>query len=384
MADQTSVIASGNLASAQRTVTGVLGQLVFLGVSDQDALELFTGAGLPARSLTEPDFPISLQQELVICLGLIRRLAPGRSAVRLFFQNMHKIGIENLGVLGMAMRHAATAVAALQVCLNFPQLTWGHSRLVVQRQSKISLFTFTMQRPKIRDASRAEIDALVEYCLTLDLVTSLRNIQDIANLDATPLYITLPFAQPCDWHLVENTLPCPVEFASTEACLAFSGAVDNTPLPKANPLVYRSYVAIAEKLSLMLAEDISLTERVTRWLWAYTPPLKRGEVASQLAMSERSLTRQLGNEGTSYATLLASVQAERAKNYLCNPRLTVTEVGYRLGYTEPAAFSRAFTKWTGASPLKWRKDYIAFDDVTVNQERAAPLHGKDHANSQLG
>ena len=358
MDNQTAVIASGNLASSQRTITGLLGQLVFLNVPDADALKLFTDAGLPPRALAEPDFPISLQQELTICMALVRRLGKQRPAVRIFFQRMHNIGIENLGVLGMAMRHSATAVAALQVCLNFPQLTWGHSRLVVKREADVTLFTFTMQRPEIRDTSEADIDALVEYCLALDLVTSLRNIQDIANEGAVPLYITLPFEQPADWHLVQETLPCAVEFSGAEACLAFSGGFDNTPLPRANPLVYRSYVSIAEKLSLMLAEEISLTERVTRWLWAYTPPLKRGEVASQLAMSERSLTRQLGNEGTSYATLLASVQAERARNYLRNRSLTVSEVGYRLGYTEPATFTRAFTKWTGSSPLKWRRQHI--------------------------
>jgi AraC-like DNA-binding protein len=367
MSDETTVIASGNLASPRRTITGLLGQLVFLGVSDKDALAVFTDAGLPARALEEPDFPISLQQELIICIALVRRLSSERSAVRIFFQSMHKVGIENLGVLGMAMRHAATAVAALQVCLNFPQLTWGHSRMVVRRESNISLFTFTMQRPVIRDAAAADIDSLVEYCLALDLVTSLRNIQDIANSDDSPLYITFPFPQPADWHLVQGNLPCPVEFSCAEACLAFSAAFDDTPLPRANPLVYRSYVSIAEKLSLMLSEEISLTERVTRWLWAYTPPLKRGEVASQLAMSERSLTRQLGNEGTSYATLLANVQAERARNYLRNPSLSVSEAGYRLGYTEPATFTRAFTKWTGSSPLKWRKHHIPSANALVTK-----------------
>jgi AraC-like DNA-binding protein len=359
MTDQTTVVASGNLASARRTVTGLLGQLVFLDVNDQDALAMFTDAGLPARALEEPDFPIALEQELVICMALVRRLGMHRSSVRVFVQNMHKMGIENLGVLGMAMRHAATTVEALQVCLNFPQLTWGHSRLVVRRQSRVSLFTFTMQRPQLRDASTEDIDSLVEYCLALDLITSLRNIQDIVDTEKAPLYITFPFPQPPDWHRVEASLPCPVEFSAAEACLAFPAAFDDTPLPRANPLIYRSYVSIAEKLSLMLAEDISLTERVTRWLWAYTPPLKRGEVASQLAMSERSLTRQLGNEGTSYAKLLASVQEERARNYLRNPSLTVSEVGYRLGYTEVATFTRAFTKWTGSSPLKWRKQNIA-------------------------
>ena len=357
MAEQGTVIASGNLASAQRTITGLLSQLVFLNVDDQDALKMFTDAGLPARALAEPDFPISLQQELIVCLALVRRLQGERSAVRVFFQSMNKMGIENLGVLGIAMRHAATAVASLQVCFNFPQLTFGHSRLVVARQPNASLYTFTMQRPEIRNASAADIDQLVAYCLALDLVSALRNIEDVVAADEAPLYITFPFAEPPDWHLVRDTLPCPVEFSQAEARLAFPVTFDDTPLPRANPLVYRSHVAIAEKLSLMQAEDISLTERVTRWLWAYTPPLKRGEVASQLAMSERSLTRQLGKEDTSYATLLATVQAERARNYLRNPTITVSEVGYRLGYTEPATFTRAFTKWTGSSPLKWRKHF---------------------------
>jgi hypothetical protein len=76
-----------------------------------------------ARALQELDFPISLQQELTVCMALVRHLGKDRLAVRVFFQGMQQMGIENLGVLGMAMRHAATAVATLQVCLNFPQLT---------------------------------------------------------------------------------------------------------------------------------------------------------------------------------------------------------------------------------------------------------------------
>jgi AraC-like DNA-binding protein len=226
---------------------------------------------------------------------------------------------------------------------------------VVRRQPQVSEFVFSMERPQIRDTSALDIDRLVEYCLVLDLLTSLRNIQDIFNPEAAPLHISFPFAEPADWHRVRDTLPCPVDFCCAEACLAFPAALDDTPLPKANPLVFKSFVSIAEKQSLMLAEEISLTERVVRWLWAYAPPLKRGEVASQLAMSERSLTRQLGQEGTSYAQLLTAVQEERAKNFLRNHLLSVSEIGYRLGYSEPAAFTRAFTKWTGRSPLSWRK-----------------------------
>ena len=351
------VIASGNLATARRTITGVLGQLLLLNVSDRAALEIFTDAGLPARTLAEPDFPISLDQELLICLALARQLGE-RSPARAFFDAREQMGIENLGVLGMAMRHAATAIEALKVCLTYPQLSWGHCRMVVRRQTDASLFSFSMQRPLIRDASTRDIDSLVEYCILLDLVTSMRNIEGIVASGQPPRYITFPFREPADWAEIRDQLPCPVHFSQEEACLAFPAAFDDTPLPRANPLVYRSYVSLARTLSLMLAEDIGISERVSRWLWACTPPLRRGEIAKQLGMSERSLTRALAGENTSYAGLLARVQMERAQNFLRNRTLAVTEISERLGYSEPAAFTRAFSKWTGTSPLKWRNQNL--------------------------
>jgi AraC-like DNA-binding protein len=357
MESQATVIASGNLATSRRTITGVLGQFALLSVNDSTALEILTDTGLPPRALDEPDFPISLNQELLVCLALCRLLGE-RSAVRAFFDTRDYMGIENLGVLGMAMQHAATAVEALKVCLTYPQLSWGHCRMVVRKQQEVSLFSFSMERPTLRDASSEEVDRLVEYCLALDLFTSLRNIEDIVATGQPPRYITFPFPEPEDWADISNRLPYPVHFSGEEACIAFPANFDDTPLPRAKPLLYKSYVSIAEQQSLMLAEDISLTERVTRWLWAYTPPLKRGEIARQLAMSERSLTRQLGAENTSYAALLVHVQKERAQNFLRNPKLAVTEISERLGYSEPAAFTRAFSNWTGTSPLKWRKQNL--------------------------
>ena len=354
MATAITVIASGNLATNRRPITGVLGQLGLLDVDDRAALAIFTDAGLPGRALEEPDFPISLQQELEICSALVRRLGSDVSPITLFFGARHQMGIENLGVVGMAMRHADTALDALKVCLDFPQLTWGHSRMIVSKTADTTRFSFTMERPTLRDASATHIDRVVEYGVVLDLLSSLRNIEDIVADEEAPLYITLPFPQPADWFQVADDLPCPVEFLADEACLVYSSVLEGEALPRANPLVYRSFVSIAKKLSQMLAEEISVRERVTRWLWAYTPPLRRGEIAQQLAMSERSLTRQLRAEGTSYAELLAQVQAERAKNFLRNPALSVSEIGYRLGYSEPAAFTRAFTNWEGVSPLKWR------------------------------
>lgn len=359
MAKDGTVIASGNLATNRRTISGVLGQLALLGIDPRNGVKLLTSAGLPRRALEEPDFPISLQQELTVCTALATSLGTDRSPAVVLFNAMPRMGIENLGVLGMAMRHAPTAIEALRTCLIYPQLTWGHSRMVVSRQDGASLFAFGMERPRLRDSTEEQIDRVVDYCLALDLVSALRNIQDILASDQPPLFIDFPFPQPPDWNTLQRQPPCPVRFSAKAACFAFAGTLDDSPLPHANPLLYRSYTSIAKNLSQMLADDSLISERVTRWLWAYTPPPRRAEIAQLMSMSERSLTRQLGREGTSYIELLAHVQQERAKNFLRDPALSVAEIGYRLGYTEPAAFSRAFTRWTGIAPLRWRRSTAA-------------------------
>jgi len=362
MLDDSTVITSGNLATPRRTVSGILGLFSLIAASDKLARDLITDAGLPPRALEEPDFPVSLEQELYVTQAVVRITATTCSPVSTLFEQRGLFGIESLGVLGMAMRHAATAAQALKVCLTYPQLTWGHSRMVVRSSGDLSLFCYSMERPVVREASDKDIDILMQHCLVMDLLSTLRNIEDIVESPVPPLYIHFPFTQPQDWQRLQVELPCVVKFDQQQTCLAYPGLMDDTPLPRANPLLHRTYVSIAEKLSLMLAEDVGMTERVSRWLWAYSPPLKRGEIARQLAMSERTFTRQLKAEGSSYAQLLATVQEERARTFLRNRALTVSEIGYRLGYAEPAAFSRAFSKWTGLSPLKWRAQLSELPD----------------------
>jgi len=355
MPSNDTVIASGNLATSRRTIMSVLAQCALLEIDNAHALEIFTSSGLPGRALEELEFPISLDRELLILNALVSSFASQTSPTVRLFRRLEKFGIETLGVLGMAMRHADSALKALEICLTYPQLTGGHSRLVVRRRSGEIQLSFTMERPAIHNSSDDEIDNLVQYCVLLDLINSMRNIAGIVGPEVTPRYIKLPFDQPQDWGELAAPLPCPVHFAQSEACLAYNSQLENLTNPHANPLLYKSYVSLAGKMSQMLGEDFSYRERVTRWLWAYTPPPNRREVAALLAMSERNLTRHLGNEGTSYAHLLAQVQEQRAKNYLRKHKLTLTQISDELGYAEPAAFSRAFSQWTGLSPGRWRK-----------------------------
>jgi len=76
-----------------------------------------------------------------------------------------------------------------------------------------------------------------------------------------------------------------------------------------------------------------------------------------LATSARSLQRKLAAAGTSFQELLDTTRRDAAARYLEDRTLSVGEVAYLLGYSEPAAFHRAFKRWNGITPLEFRRQH---------------------------
>jgi AraC-like DNA-binding protein len=78
-------------------------------------------------------------------------------------------------------------------------------------------------------------------------------------------------------------------------------------------------------------------------------------VAARLGMSRRSLSRKLEEQGTSFRRLLCDVRCACAVRLLLLESYSVNEISERLGYSEPAAFHRAFRSWFGATPMAYRQ-----------------------------
>jgi AraC-like DNA-binding protein len=78
------------------------------------------------------------------------------------------------------------------------------------------------------------------------------------------------------------------------------------------------------------------------------------ELADRLHVTSRTLRRKLQAEGTSYASILASVRKDLAIQHLRTTRMKVDEIAEALGFSDVASFRQAFRKWTGRSPSDYR------------------------------
>ena len=150
---------------------------------------------------------------------------------------------------------------------------------------------------------------------------------------------------------------CRVAFGHEINTLVFDRDVIERLVPAADPKLYRILKRHAERVLSELPPEADLPGRVRR---AVVETMGKGApqlagVAERLAMSPRTLERQLKAEGTAFRDLVDDTRRRFAYDYLRSGRQTVTEIAFLLGYSEVSAFNRAFRRWTGSTPLAYRK-----------------------------
>ncbi|HWS52952.1 MAG TPA: AraC family transcriptional regulator [Pyrinomonadaceae bacterium] len=120
----------------------------------------------------------------------------------------------------------------------------------------------------------------------------------------------------------------------------------------ASPYALGVLSAHAETLLRSLESSKTTRGRVEGLL---TPMLHTGEagidaVAGKLGVSRQTLFRRLKAEGVTFEKVLDELRHKLALHYLTGKHASVNETAYLVGFSDPAAFSRAFKRWTGSSP----------------------------------
>jgi len=161
--------------------------------------------------------------------------------------------------------------------------------------------------------------------------------------------------QPQDVAGIERILGCPVRPGALWNGFALPHDSWRLPMRRRDPVLQGLLEGQADGLVSRLPGDPVIRE-VRRALASLIPKAETQiqGVARSLATSVRSLQRRLNAAGVSYQELLDEARREAADRYLASSALAIGEVAYLLGYSEPAAFHRAFRRWSGMTPQAFR------------------------------
>lgn len=201
-------------------------------------------------------------------------------------------------------------------------------------------------------------DRAVGHCfMQYTLGVTITRFYDSAEGDLSIERVELALPEPPDEEPYRALFRCPLSFGHDETLLLMSERCWQLPMKRREASLQRVLERHVQQLLASQTEQQAPLLRarvVVREALPQGPP-RLVEVASKLAMSERTLQRRLREGGTSFQELVDGERHQVALDHIRNPRLSIGDVAYLLGYSESSAFVRAFKRWTGATPSAYRQ-----------------------------
>ena len=190
----------------------------------------------------------------------------------------------------------------------------------------------------------------------------LRGLRFVTRNKLSDAIVQLRHSAPIDAAIAETILQAKVEWSCERDAVAGPRAWLELPIVGGDPALLD---VLRDHANHLLAEREAHSDRsiVACVEGLVLPRLARGSldagsIAAELDMSRRTLTRRLGSAGTSFAAIVDGLRCQLAKFYVGSQDFSLKQTAHLLGFSEQAAFNRAFRRWTGQSPSTWRRDLL--------------------------
>lgn len=323
--------------------TGVVETLQRYGPTGADVDEIFARATLDVGDVSNPYAEIGLKQ---YCdLFEIASAATGDDNFGLRFGQAFKP--RYLGLIGYIAVNSPTLYAAVSRLVDYFPTHQTQSVLSVFEYQGLLCLSYRVLDPRIRMRRQDAELSLGMFCNVFRHCLGAR---------WAPLEVWFEHHKPdCpDEH--ERCFGAPVKFNKRTNGILFLPEALKTIVPGADPyLLTLLEEPVRERDQRRAAPEYTLEtirQRVRERLG--TTHCSVVDIAADFDMSVHTFRNVLRNNQAQFDALVGSVRRELAVKYVGGSDRQLTEVALELGYSEQSAFSRAFRRWTGLSPRRYR------------------------------
>jgi AraC-like DNA-binding protein len=298
------------------------------------------------RSIDSPGALVTLRQ-LETLLAAAER-ATGR--LDLGFELGRRLDPTAHDVLGFALLTSPTLGHLIRLAVTYQRLLQPFFALTLQRSASWAELVYV---PAVALSPRSL--RVLEEAIVVSNHAGFRSTLG----ERVPDYdVRMSIERPSHAERYHELAPARVRFGDGTPGLriSFPAAALDKPLALANVRAMRA----AEERCKSLLRGTRMKRRWTEWCSTMLresedsrPTL--GQLAGFVNISSRTLARHLEGEGTSFRELSLQVRTERARRMLAVGDLSVTQVAYRLGFTDVASFVRSFRARTGRTPGSLRR-----------------------------
>jgi AraC-like DNA-binding protein len=281
---------------------------------------------------------------------------PYGAFARLLAEAAARTRCEHFGLLAGAAWHLADLGIPGEVIRFSPTVSQGLEEFVVhQHLNSGGGVAFLVQRDGFADLGYAiHVPVPVGTAHVYDgvMAAATNFLRELCGESWNPSEVLLPHSPPANAAPFRQHFRAPVRFNSEFAAVRFPVATLDRPNAGSDPPRLR--MARAKARTAGKATLVHLVARALRTLLLHGRN-SGDDVAQALAMHRRTLNRRLSAEGHTFQQVLDRVRFTVAKELLGESDVPIPAIAASLGYADYVAFTRAFRRWTGATPGAWRK-----------------------------
>lgn len=258
-----------------------------------------------------------------------------------------RLSLAALGIVGQLVQVSRTIQEALEKAREYFNAISNALHMEVNEQEGVFSVSFVPHKlfqEHFPNATRHMVHASMAFAY--------RELYFLLGSDYLPLEVKTVFESDVQ-AVFEKAFNRTVVFQASENALVFPKKILSEKVMYADYELLLILEKVAcERLTHQSQKEPSLSVQIQTIIYSLLNPAlpQFHEVAAQLNLSTRSLQRKLKEENTSYSQITESVKKDLAMTYL-RKNLSIKEVSYLMGYTEPSSFVTAFKRWFGRTPM---------------------------------
>jgi AraC-like DNA-binding protein len=335
-----------------------------LGVADRvyestklaAVFDMLAGQGCPAdavlrdvniapQDVHSPQTRISRLQLMAICQNAIR-LSTDRHLPYRIGASVH---ISTYGMYGYAILCCPDFRKAMDFAMRYHALAAPLTAINFREDKGYASWIVEPNLHAISDP------ALYRFVTEMQIGIHVSLMRDIMGSGFAPSEIELTYPHAGDFDLPLDHVGCPVRFDRPVNRIVFQSRWLDQIADLGNKTTYPTIVALCDDLLGDLRLRVGVAGKIRAILLhdIANPPAFE-EAAKLLGVNERSLRRQLRQQGFSFRGLRDELRTQIALRYLRSTSLANEDIALALGFSDAANFRRAFHRWTNKTPSEIR------------------------------
>ena len=310
---------------------------------------LLTHTGLTVEELSREETCISFLQAVKFIRNVLR-YSP-LPEIGLVIGNQYHIS--TYGILGYAMMSCATWEDALTVGRRFHRVASSFVDIEVETQERAgrAIYRALPFYPDLTDIEPFTVEKLYASFVAVS--------RSVVGEPVYPSRVSFTWPRPGYAAAYESVFQCPIEFCAPQNQFVIPLEQLQRPLLAANEVCAAMGQRMCEeRMSQYELADSSVRRRVADLLLANPAKFSGMEsVACELHMSGRTLRRALRAEGITFQEICDELRHDLSRQYLRGSQLSLEEIASLVGFTESTNFRRAFKRWEGIPPARYRRQY---------------------------